>query len=66
MDNIVVSFTRQEAIAVKFALGGARQTINSHPHYVAPLNDAIAKVDEALNPSVAESVNQENSDTSES
>jgi hypothetical protein len=50
MDNITVVFTKQEAIAVKFALGGARHTIHSEPHFVAPLGEAIVKLDAALAP----------------
>ena len=48
MDNITVTFTRQEATAVKFALAGARHTIHSEPHFVAPLGEAIVKLDAAI------------------
>lgn len=48
MHKITVTFTKQEATAVKFALAGARHTIHSEPHFVAPLGEAIVKLDAAI------------------
>lgn len=48
MRTITITFTEQEAIAVKFVLNGARDSIRSEPRFVAPLIEAIGKVEAAI------------------